>query len=234
MTDTQDFWKPFGEPRWRDFAETAGASELQLKFAVARFNGASAAKAAEIAGYSGDKESLRGAGYSATRSEGVVGIIELAEINAPDERALNEREIDAKVAKLVRSPDPNRVKAGLEIYEKRKARQIERGQTPEDDGFGEWRICRDFLGQENGATAFIAVYKSTFKDIGHVANLPLLYDVHAKMKTEPMGQAMWDWSASTLSGEMQKCHAERLSNPDWQKIARKQIWAEIGREVANG
>ncbi len=57
------FWQPFGEIRWRDFAETAGATELQLKFAVARFSGASAAAAAKIAGYAGDHDSMRRAGY---------------------------------------------------------------------------------------------------------------------------------------------------------------------------
>jgi hypothetical protein len=49
MTDitNDDFWKPFGESVWRDFAQTVSASELQLRFAVARFNGATASAAGE-------------------------------------------------------------------------------------------------------------------------------------------------------------------------------------------
>jgi hypothetical protein len=46
--DKTDPLHPFGEAQWREFAETVRASDLQLKFAVARFNGASAAESARI------------------------------------------------------------------------------------------------------------------------------------------------------------------------------------------
>lgn len=117
------FWQPFGETRWRDFAETAGATELQLKFAVARFSGASAAAAAKIAGYAGDHDSMRRAGYDAVRSTAVVNLLELAQINAPEESELTDREVDAKIAKLVRSADPNVSMKAAELYDKRKQRQ---------------------------------------------------------------------------------------------------------------
>jgi len=90
ITD-EDFWKPFGESTWRDFAQTVGASELQLKFACARFNGASASAAAKIAGYAGDSDSLRRAGYAAVRSAAVVALIELAETNTGSGRSNRRR-----------------------------------------------------------------------------------------------------------------------------------------------
>src|SRR5438045_1983433 len=99
-TNDENFWKPFDEPTWRDFAQTVGAPELQLKFGVARFNGATATAAAKIAGYAGDHASIRRAGYQALRSSAVTALIELAETNAPEAAGLSDREVDAKVAKL--------------------------------------------------------------------------------------------------------------------------------------
>ena len=106
MTDT-DLWHPLGEQRWRELSEGTGASELQLKFAAARFGGASATAAARMAGYSGTADSLRRAGYAAVRSTAVQNLLELAAINAPGDAKIGDREIDAKIAKLVRSADSN-------------------------------------------------------------------------------------------------------------------------------
>src|SRR5262249_53719783 len=85
MTDDSDSfdWGALGEARWRELGETTGASHLQLRFAVARFSGASATRAAKLAGYSGDSDALRRAGYSAVRSTAVQNLLELAAINAP-------------------------------------------------------------------------------------------------------------------------------------------------------
>jgi len=71
MTDAADDfpWNnlPGGEERWKELAEATGASTLQLRFAVLRHGGASASAAARQAGYSGDSESIRRAGYAALR-----------------------------------------------------------------------------------------------------------------------------------------------------------------------
>jgi len=103
----EDIWNPLGEQKWRELAEGTGASELQLKFAAARFGGASATEAAKLAGYAGDSDSLRRAGYSAVRSTAVQNLLELAAINAPGDAKISDKEIDAKVARLIRSGDPN-------------------------------------------------------------------------------------------------------------------------------
>ena len=72
MTDTTAFdFGVLGETVWRELQEATGASDLQLRFAVLRFGGATATKAAKLAGYSGDSEAIRRAGYSALRSTAV-------------------------------------------------------------------------------------------------------------------------------------------------------------------
>jgi hypothetical protein len=111
MTDTNggtdNIWQPLGEERWREIAEGTGASELQLKFAAARFGGASASRAAAMAGYADDgKGSIRRAGYSAVRSTAVQNLLELASIAAPGEAGITRKEIRAKLSRLCRSGDP--------------------------------------------------------------------------------------------------------------------------------
>ena len=118
-----DIWSPLGEQRWRELAEGTGASELQIKFAAARFGGASASKAAALAGYSGDKDALRRAGYSAVRSTAVQALLELASIAAPGDAKISEKEIDAKISRLIRSGDPNvALKAVAAHADREKAR----------------------------------------------------------------------------------------------------------------
>ena len=119
MTD-KDTWHPLGEQRWRQLAEGTGASELQLKFAAARFGGATATAAARMAGYSGDGDSLRRAGYAAVRSTAVQNLLELAAINAPGDARISDREIDAKIAKLIRSADSNVSLKAMELHAKRE------------------------------------------------------------------------------------------------------------------
>jgi hypothetical protein len=123
-TDTDEFsWAPLGEPRWRELAQSAGASELQLRFAVAKFSGASATAAARIAGYSGNPDALRRAGYAAARSTAVANLLELAAINSPVDAKITDKELDAKIAKMVRSPDSNVSIKAIELHAKREAQR---------------------------------------------------------------------------------------------------------------
>jgi hypothetical protein len=238
VTDDTFDWVPLGKDWWMENSEAVHATANQAKFACARHMGCTRTKAAELAGYAaGDDQALRTAGSRADDTKAVQDLLTMASaasvVDTDDPYTVAEAR--KKIGRMVKtSLDPGVVIKGTELLSKLDQVDRDRGQTPEDDGLGEWRIARDFLLQENGATAFIAVYKSAWGNLGHVANLPLFHDVYAKMKTEPMGQAMWDWSASGLSGEMQKCLEERLGNPDWQKIARKQIWGEIGKESLHG
>jgi hypothetical protein len=234
MTDTnsEDFWRPFGESQWREFAETVQASDLQLKFAVARFNGASAAAAAKIAGYAGDRDAIRRAGYQAVRTAAVVGLLDMAAVHAPAENALTDAEVDSRLARLVRSPDPLVMLKATELFDKRKARAKEAGEAPEDDGLNEFRLARDYLCQENGASTFMLFYRAMKKDLGHPANYPLLRDVFDLAQHEPFGQQIFDWCGKDLSETMRQLLNDRLADPDYQKETRIKIWKEIGVDIA--
>jgi hypothetical protein len=120
-TDTAFDWSPLGEQRWRELGEAAGCSELQLRFGVTRFQGASQTAAARLAGYDGDSVGMRRAGYAACRSTGVQNLLELAAINTPASAAIDGREIDAKIAKLIRSSDSNVSLKAMELHAKREA-----------------------------------------------------------------------------------------------------------------
>ena len=137
MTDDSDSfdWGALGEARWRELGETTGASHLQLRFAVARFSGASATRAAKLAGYSGDSDALRRAGYSAVRSTAVQNLLELAAINAPGDAKISEKEIDAKISKLIRSADSNVSLKAMELHAKREAAQKEAQASGETTDF---------------------------------------------------------------------------------------------------
>jgi hypothetical protein len=124
-----DFGK-LGEDRWREMAQAAGASEKQMLFAVARHGGATASTAARLAGYAGDGNAIRSAGYSALRSGGVQSLLELAAIECPDEAAISDREVDAKIAKLVRSADPQIALRAIDAHGKRQ----ERSGADEENG----------------------------------------------------------------------------------------------------
>jgi hypothetical protein len=124
ITD-EDIWKPLGEQKWRELAEATGASELQLKFSAARFGGATASKAAQLAGYSGDGAAIRRAGYSAVRSTAVQNLLELASIAAPASAKISDKEIDAKISKMIRSADSNVSLKAMEVFAKREAARKE-------------------------------------------------------------------------------------------------------------
>lgn len=118
-TDNPDFWAPFGEPKWRELGAASGCSEAQLKFSVARFNGASATAAAKIGGYKGQGATFRRIGYDVVRSTAVQHCLELASLNSPSDAGLTDREVEAKLAKLVRSPDSNIALKAIQIRDGR-------------------------------------------------------------------------------------------------------------------
>jgi hypothetical protein len=173
MTDSNDdFWKPFGETKWRDFATTVSATELQLRYAVSKFNGSTNSAAAKVAGYKGDKDEIRRAGYTANRSTAVVALIELAETHAPQAAGLTDAEVDAKVAKLVRSPDPQISLKATEFFDRRKQRKEAASAQPE---LTLEELLADIITSvpESGCGAFFAM--STFRSkTGNLINYPYL------------------------------------------------------------
>jgi hypothetical protein len=173
MTTTDDFWKPFGEAQWREFATTVSASELQLRYAVCRFNGSTATAAAKLAGYAGDKEAIRRAGYSATRSTAVVALLELAETHAPQAAGLTDAEVDAKVAKLVRSPDPQISLKATELFDRRKQRQRELQAAQPEENLEEQLASIITSVTTQGVGGFLAL-ECYLNNGGAICNYPFL------------------------------------------------------------
>ena len=226
MTNTtdEDFYKPFGEAKWKEFAETVQASDLQLKFAVARFSGATASAAAKIAGYAGDHDAIRRAGYQAVRSAAVVALLDLAAVHAPAENALTDVEVDTRLARLVRSPDPLIMLKATELYDKRKQRARDAGAADDydrGDGFLAWRVERDFLLCRNGASAYCLMHGID----GH-----LLHDTYSLLMKEEHGPSIWSRLYTKLSDDAQKRLDEHLYDLSYQLEARKTIWGEIGKK----
>jgi hypothetical protein len=126
-------WGTLGEERWRELGQATGSSELQLRFAVLRFGGMSAGAAAKLSGYAGTDKSWRRVGYDAVRSTAVQNLLELAAVNAPEDARISDKEIDARIAKLVRSPDPNVSLKAVEAHAKRQAVRRELEATKGDN-----------------------------------------------------------------------------------------------------
>ncbi len=135
-TDEPFNWGSLGEARWRELGEAAGASELQLRFAALRHGGASASKAARLAGYKGDENGIRRAGYDANKSTAVQNLLDLAVIHAPEDANITDREIDAEIARMCRSQDANVSLKAIQLRDNRQAaraeQKIEPERTPDD------------------------------------------------------------------------------------------------------
>jgi hypothetical protein len=191
MTELSDdaVWAPFGEARWRELAEGTGASELQLKFAAARFSGASASAAARIAGYAGDAAALRRAGYAALRSTAVQNLLELAAINAPADAKISDKEIEAKIAKLIRSADSNVSLKAMEQHSKREAAHKEAAQeSPDINVWDECSaMCTDMPMSGVGAGLAMGVWVNGG---GNLINFPLISEA------APIVSKKWpeDWA----------------------------------------
>jgi hypothetical protein len=226
-TDSAFCWDPLGQERWRELGQAAGCSELQLRFAVAKFSGASQTAAARIAGYHGDDEALRRAGYAAARSTGVANLLELAAINAPATAAITDTEINAKLAKLIRSQDSNVSIKAMELHAKRQAALKDQKAAADDydrgDGLFAWRIERDAISKfRNGATAHILVCG--------IHNLKLLHDTYFCVHKEEFGPEIWKRLYDKLNADWHKDIDRWLADPTYQLEARKQIWGEVGKK----
>jgi len=221
----------------QDWFEAKGAAlglaPETIRFAAAlhSLGGADSKKktqAARIAGLNWD----RVVAFRCARSVGVRKLLDEAKrLKAGNLPPLSEADIDREIDDLIRQPDALTKARGIELREKRKDRQRQHGETPDDDGFSDWRFCRDLLCQENGASQFMLYYHAAKKALGHSANYPLLRDVYDIAQLEPFGKQIWDWCSRDLSAVMRQCLNERLADPNYQKETRKQIWAEIGVDI---
>jgi hypothetical protein len=213
ITD-EDIWKPLGEQKWRELAEGTGASELQIRFAAARFGGASATKAAALANYSGDGAALRRAGYAAVRSTAVQNLLELASIAAPASARISDKEIDAKISKMIRSADSNVSLKAMEVFAKREAARKEAesnepGLPPQLEMLNE---ARGLLGCGLGGLLHVAaMHLGIIGNYGprlSFAALPLFSELAPNIKAEY--PEVWRRILNSLDDDCRR-EAERLA-----------------------
>src|SRR5437763_4485430 len=58
---------------------------------------------------------------------------------------------------MIRSPDHNVSIKAIEARSKREEQRRQRGQSPEDDGFSDWRFARDVVGTPYGAAFHVGL-----------------------------------------------------------------------------
>lgn len=229
--DDAELYGSLGRTWWEQTGAECKASAQQIKFAAARHNGATRAQAAALAGYSGSPEGLRSAGSRADDSKAVEDLLTFAaaaEAGATD-NPVTVSEVKRKIGKLVRSPDGAIALKASELFVKLDAAEKQRGESPEDDGFGDWRVALSFLTMENGASQFMLFYKAIGGDMGHPGNYPLLHDVYHLAQREPFGQQIFDWCGASLNEPGRKALQDRLADPSYQLEARQKIWGEINK-----
>jgi hypothetical protein len=136
MTEEEFTWP---DPPGREWFESAGAdvgaTPQQIKFAAARFGGASASAAAKLAGYAGSDRALRSSGYAALRSNGVKRLLQLAEserVGTADIPEASSEEIKKTLSGLLRAPDPTiKLRAAEQLSKLDNAERAAQGEVPE-------------------------------------------------------------------------------------------------------
>jgi hypothetical protein len=225
MSEQQFEWGDLGEAWWRENGEACRATEQQIKFACARHQGANKSKAATFAGYSGNSEALRSAGVRAEGTKAVEDLLVLAAAaeGGTEQDIATAAEIDRKLTKLIRSPDGGISLKAIEAHARREEQRRQRGEVPENDGFGPWRVEREFITLPNGASAYVVL-------IGDIGGLCLLHDTHHVLMQEEGGPALWSRFYSRLNGAARAELDRHLADPGYQLDARRTIWAEIGMQ----
>ena len=230
MTDQKDAefsWEPLGEAWWLEAQATCGATDLQVRFACCRHRGMTRTLAARLAGYKGTADSIRQSASDAAKTNAVVNMLALAaaETGSGDDGTLGPAEAKRILSRLARNSDPTvRIKA-IESLQKIEQAKQQRGEAPSDDGFGAWRVERDFLRMPNGGSAYLLLQWASGGTFGSFC---LLHDTFSKVMLEPRGRELWDQFYRELPAQDRADLDRRLADPDWQLDARRKIWAEVG------
>jgi hypothetical protein len=122
MADAEFSWGALGESWWTASGAELNASPELVRFAASRHQGASAAAAARLAGITGTAVAVRQSGYRMLRTTTVSNLLALAAAeDAGTAGGITPIEIDAKLAKMIRSPDSSISIRAIEAHGKREA-----------------------------------------------------------------------------------------------------------------
>lgn len=107
MANDEEIYGKLGRDWWDRNGAEIGATPQQIRFSAARHNGATRAKAAELANYSGNKEQLRSAGSRVDNTAVVKDLITLAEAAEAGvgDTTVTPSEIRKKLSRIIRGPD---------------------------------------------------------------------------------------------------------------------------------
>jgi len=226
-SEDQFDWGPLGEEYWRDLQAKTKASDEQTMFACCKHQGATNVGAARLAGYAGDDDTLRQAGYRAFKSNKVQAILAIAETedtNAPIAGVMSKADRALRLSQLSKSPDPTLSIRAIESLNKMDAPDV----MPEDDGLAEDRAIRDLLQVPGGAAAAVCLHMGTNAAISRIS---LLHDVHKACMGDPVARVVWEMAMRKSSPGMQEDLRALLAMPGWQWPIRVQLFREIGIEL---
>ncbi len=107
MANDDEIYGKLGRVWWERNGAEVNATPQQIRFSAARHNGATRAKAAELAGYSGNREALRSAGSRVDNTAVVKDLITLAEAAEAGvgDTTVTPAEIKKKLSRIIRGPD---------------------------------------------------------------------------------------------------------------------------------
>lgn len=233
-TDQIPWGDHLGEAWWRAAGEQIKASEQQVKLAACLFAGTTKTAAARLAGYSSDEERARKSGSEAAKTTRVTTLLALATAevrsrNLPSapKTMMSRDEALEKLTDIARGADKSLALRAIEAIGKNEAQPNEIGKfAMRDDGFGDWRIVRDYLRMQGGASAIASIYMGMGGDLGAI---PLLHDVIEILKRDE--PEFLDLIRRRHSKIGLAILDQQLADPDWQRPARLKLWLEIGVDL---
>lgn len=169
-------WDPLGEPWWRAAAEACDhkPTEEQLRFAVGRHDGLTAADAAKRAGYVGDGQRIRQAGSRAAQSTSVQELMAyvFAEtgVGDGDEGVVTGNEARRILSRIARKGDNNARIKSLEALAKLSKDEL--AARSKDEGPSDPVETTRQLFACTGLFGAVMVSEMWFNSVGDVARAP--------------------------------------------------------------
>jgi hypothetical protein len=171
---------------------------------------------------------VKSAGTRASGAEPVKALIALAEAegNLAPQSIMSREERKLELSKLARQADSSVKIRAMEALDKLEDRETELGRAPDNDGFSEWRLVREYLQMPQGAPAIVFLWIGQGKSL---SSLPLLHDVHAAVRRDAPG--VWEDMVNRFTAPERVWLERHLAEPGWQLNARKQLWREVGIDI---
>jgi len=212
------------EGRWRELAQSFGCDEVRMRFVIARHNGATPTASARIAGILGKANAIKQAGFRMARETPVTNLLAAAAAETGHSGAgITETEVDAKLAKMIRSADMRVAGAGIELRDKRAARAREQKSGLDDDGFSEWRFVRDIIDVPFAAPFLLGLFCDEFRIA--LSRVTMFHEIYWRALRD--APAHVEKIRARQSAVMLQDLEERIADDNWQREAREKIWGEI-------